>query len=120
MIKRFELADNAKELIDGYEHFRTGTASFINDKVVKWISKELCREISVYIGFSEDISEWNDFDFVIILDDSFCQPYTPFYSYMDGKIRPFSCLNEVIEKYNKFMSSLPFLKEIKNDSNKNT
>lgn len=67
-----------------------------------WIA--LVHDIEVCVALPEDLSEWNDEDYVLVLDDSFGQPYTPFYG---NKAFPF-VLN-VIGLYNKFMDSLNFL-----------
>ena len=112
MIKRFELVDNADKLLESKEHMRKCNASFINTDVTRWISKTLKDDIMLFIGFPDDLIRWNDFDFVIVMDDSFVQPYTPFYAMLNGRIKGFQFLNEVIEKYNECMSSFPFIVEI--------
>ena len=57
--------------------------------------------------------EWNDFDYILVLDEDYGQPYGPFYHFMSGEIKePWDGLKEVIEAYNEFMSSLIFLEEI--------
>ena len=70
------------------------------------------------IGFPEDLSKWNDKDFVLVVDDDLGQPYTPFYNYLEGKARLFEYLQKVIIEYNKFMESRWYLEEIKLDDNK--
>lgn len=71
-------------------------------------------EFTIYIGFKNDISDWNDFDNVLILDDDFGQPYTPFYGENFGKeIKNFPVLEECIRQYNEYMDSIPFLVQIK-------
>lgn len=72
--------------------------------------KPLIDEVEVNIAFPEDLSEWNDFDYVLVMDDSFGQPYTPFYS---DKLFPY-VLN-VIGHYNKFMNGLSFLEKVSKD-----
>lgn len=73
--------------------------------------KAINFEFSINIAFST--SEWNDFDNVLILDEDFCQPYTPFYGKnYDKEIINFPALEYVIEKYNEFMSGLSFLEEV--------
>ena len=65
----------------------------------------LMDEIEVNIAFPEDLSKWDDFDYILVLDDSFGQPYTPFYEAR----HMFTYLLNVIGHYNKFMDSLNFL-----------
>lgn len=92
--------------------------SWIDEKSALYISKffelpEYNFEFSIDICFKEDISDWNDFDNVLVLDDDFGQPYTPFY--MDNykkEISDFPCLEYCIEKYNEFMDSFDFLYEV--------
>lgn len=66
--------------------------------------KVLDGSIEVEIALPKELSEWNDFDYVLVMDDDFAQPYTPFY----GK-ETFPFLLNVIGRYNKFMDSLDFL-----------
>ena len=66
----------------------------------------------VFPDFEEGLAEWDDFSFVLVLDDEFGQPYTPFYGKNYKKdIQNFPCLECVIEAYNKFMDSFDFLCE---------
>lgn len=70
-------------------------------------------EFSINIAFGPDIHNWNDFDNVLVLDEDFCQPYTPFYGDNYGKdITCFSTLEYTILKYNEFMSSLGIFEEV--------
>ena len=74
-----------------------------------------CGDFSIYIGFPDfekGLAEWDDFNYVLVLDDDFGQPYTPFYGENYKKdIQDFPCLEFVIEKYNEFMDSFDFLCE---------
>ena len=69
----------------------------------------------IFIGFPDfekGLAEWDDFSFVLVLDDEFGQPYTPFYGKNYKKdIQNFPCLECVIEKYNEFMDHFDFLCE---------
>ena len=71
-----------------------------------------CGDFSIYIGFpdfEESLAEWDDFNYVLVLDDDFGQP---FYGENYKKdIQDFPCLEFVIEKYNEFMDSFDFLCE---------
>lgn len=69
-------------------------------------------EFSVGVAFKKDVSDWNDYDNVLVIDEDFCQPYAPFYGENFGKdITDFPTLEYCIEKYNEVMDSLPFLEE---------
>jgi len=70
-------------------------------------------DYDIDIAFTENFSDWNDFDNIIVLDEDFCQPYTPFYGENFGKeVTGFICLENLIKEYNRYMDSLPFLEEI--------
>ena len=70
-------------------------------------------EFSISIYFKDDISDWNDFDNVLVLDEDSLQPYTPFYGNNYKKeISNHPCLEYCIEKYNEFMDSFDFLCEV--------
>lgn len=72
-------------------------------------------EISIDIGFPEDLSKWDDDAHVIIIDEDFLQPYTPFHELKtdeeNGKRTEtvFRTLEWTVNTYNEFMRSLPFL-----------
>lgn len=74
-----------------------------------------CGDFIICIGFPDfekGLAEWDDFSFVLVLDDDFGQPYTPFYGKNYKKdIQNFPCLEFVIEKYNEFMDGFDFLCE---------
>ena len=74
-----------------------------------------CGDFIISIGFPDfekGLAEWDDFSFVLVLDDEFGQPYTPFYGKNYKKdVQNFPCLEFVIEKYNEFMDSFDFLCE---------
>ena len=103
------------QLIDA--HAKLG-GIWINKESVFYISKffelpEYDFEFSIDICFKEDISDWNDFDNVLVLDEDFLQPYTPFYGDNYKKeISNHPCLEYCIEKYNEFMDSFDFLCEV--------
>ena len=70
-------------------------------------------EFSINVAFvNGSMDEWNDFDSVLIIDDDFGQPYTPFYGKNWGEeITDFPILEQVIEKYNEFMDKQPYLEK---------
>ena len=90
---------------------------WINKESVFYITKFFCLpeydfEFSISIYFKDDIGDWNDFDNVLVLDDDFGQPYTPFYTNYKKEVSNFPCLEHCIEKYNEFMDSFDFLCEV--------
>ena len=116
-IKRFKLKDNVTRDDLIALGFRNG-GSWIKKDAELFLSrcfeyKETEFEYSISIAFNSDINDWNDFDNVLVLDEDFCQPYTPFYEYNYGKdITDFPTLENIIFKYNEFMSSLGIFEEI--------
>lgn len=72
-------------------------------------------EFSIYLCFPEQekMSEWNDFDYILVLDEDFLQPYTPFYNHFGEEVKDYWCLETFIEKYNEWMDTLTFLREIR-------
>lgn len=104
-------------------------ASFSNVKCIReggsWIHKDAIRfmsiplydkyEITLNIGFPEDLSKWDDFNYILVLDEDFGQPYIPFYAHLDGtwQKKTGSILTQIVQKYNEEMRALPFLEEIK-------
>lgn len=116
-IKRFKLKENiAKEKLISLG-FKSG-GSWIKKDSELFLSKcfyynKTHFEYSISIAFGSDINDWNDFDNVLILDEDFCQPYTPFYGDNYGKdIDGFPTLENVIAKYNEFMSGLGIFEEL--------
>lgn len=116
-IKRFKLKDNiTKDDLIALK-FRNG-GSWIKEDAELFLSRyfkygKYDFEYSIDIAFSSDINDWNDFDNVLVMDEDFGQPYTPFYGDNYGKdINNFPVLEMVINKYNQFMSSLGIFEEI--------
>lgn len=116
-IKRFKLKDN----VTRDDLFSLGFApggSWIKKDAEMFLSKyfyyqDTDFEYSICIAFGPNINDWNDFDNVLVLDEDFCQPYTPFYGDNYGKdIADFPVLEDVISKYNIFMSGLGIFEEI--------
>lgn len=116
-IKRFKLKDNITKNDLRIAGFRQGGAWVIKDaelfKSQEFVVGRYRTELSINIAFSSDIAAWNDFDNVLIIDEDYGQPYTPFYGDNYGKdINNFPVLEMVINKYNQFMSSLGIFEEI--------
>lgn len=68
--------------------------------------------VSINVGFSENLSDWNDEDWVLLLDEDFGQPYTPFYSHYKEEVINFPYLERVIKGYNHFMDSCEWLERV--------
>ena len=109
-IKRFRMKQG---IVLNVSHMNS-KASFINPKATHSVSIPLVADIYLYIGFPDDISKWNDLDYVLVLDDDFGQPYTPFYKRFGEarceRVAPF--LETVIFRYNEEMAKFPYLEEI--------
>ena len=86
-------------------------ATYIYKDVIYTRNIPLYDDIELYIGFPEDLSRWNDFDYVLVMDDQFGQPYTPFHNYLNGKCKEFPYLQKVIKEYNRVMDSFDFLQK---------
>jgi len=113
-IKRFKLKDGTTfDTIQQECKFIRDGGSWINPDSLHYISRDVTpqnsrgAEISLEIGFPKDLSKWDDYDFVLVLDEDFCQPYTPFYGN-----EPFPFLSGVISMYNEVMERFSFLEEI--------
>ena len=94
-----------------------GHCTYIHPQGMFSTHKELADTITVNICWPDDLSTWDSFDHVIVLDEDFCQPYTPFYDleekaekYPNRPMNHFAM--NVAGNYNKFMDSLPFLERI--------
>lgn len=110
-INRYRLKNDFK----AWEHcpipIRTG-GSYICPGSVYYMGQELTGDIWLYICFPAKNEDWNDFDYVEVLDDAFCQPYIPFYNYLVNGGECFEFLKVVIMAYNAAMDSLDFLERI--------
>ena len=107
-IKRFKLKENADvSSVPLREHM-----TYVHKDAVRGFFKTLKGSVSLNVAFPQDLPEWNDFDFVLVFDEDFCQPYTPFYNFLNGDTKPFPFLAEVVKAYNEVMESLPYLEEI--------
>nr|DAN92058.1 MAG TPA: hypothetical protein [Caudoviricetes sp.] len=93
-------------------HFREG-GSWINHDAAWYVTKSIDHALSVSICFKNDISDWNDFDNVLVLDEEFGQPYMQFYGKQYKKeVNNFPCIERCVEQYNEFMDSFDFLCEV--------
>jgi len=127
-INRYKLKDlnTAESEIMKY-NIRTG-GGYISQDTTVFLFAPLYKNVTLNVGFPKDLSVWNDFDHVIVLDEDFGQPYTPFYKYLDNaestpvryepkmpftitlNVSPF--LQRVIRAYNETMDKYSFLEKI--------
>ena len=127
-IKRFKLKENTtKEDLLKYGFHEGGTwvhkqATLVLSKTVtvklevkrRNKSRTLNYDFEIDIVFTDDIQKWNDVDNVMILDSDYCQPYYPFYDFMNGELSSIpNVLPLLVDEYNKYMSGFDFLEEIK-------
>lgn len=95
--------------------------------------KEGCIPQKVDASISVDgdislVSEWgerapsketwydDDFDFryFLVLDESFCQPYMPFYRWWSGDSEPGTEYQmEIVRRYNEFLDGVDWLERIR-------
>lgn len=113
-IARFKTRPNVS--LNHIKCIREG-GSWIHKNAIRFMSIPLHDkyEITLNIGFPEDLSKWDDFNYILVLDEEFGQPYIPFYAYLEGawQKRESPVLNKIIKNYNEEMRALPFLEEIK-------
>jgi hypothetical protein len=97
--------------------FRPGGA-WIHAEAFMFAERCLAHELSVSICFFPELGVWDDFHNILVLDEEFGQPYTPFYSENYKKdIKNFPVLEYCIRQYNDFLGSFDFLEEIKEEDN---
>lgn len=111
-MKRFKLKDGISNAdISKLDGIRDG-GTWVQKDCVSHLHFPLGSSISLDVGFPEDLSKWDDFDYAIVLDDDFCQPYTPFYKHFEDPENPaFPFLCEVFKAYIEAMESIPVLEE---------
>lgn len=114
MIKHYKLKDG----IDAEFLLKNGCkegGSYVQEDAKYVIFRPLHGSITVDIAFPEDLSKWNDDDYILVIDEDFGQPYGPFYKfYAQKRIEGYSpFLTKVMKKYNEVMDSLPFFEERK-------
>lgn len=105
-IKHYKLRDGiAKEDLEA-AGFHSGSWQRKDDH--EWMSmwRPLYDEIEIDIDVDLTTREWDDFENVLVMDDDFGQPYTPFYNYLNGKTNLFQILEHVVDAYNNFMDTL--------------
>lgn len=66
----------------------------------------LYDSIELHITIKTNPIKFDDFEDTLVLDDDFCQPYTPFYGDNYKKdVKDFPFLEKVIDRYNQVMNS---------------
>ena len=104
-IKRYELSDNISiEQLKKAGFRNGGWISEIKEPKIQY-TRLLIDEIELHIEVSlidEEVSSFDDFHNIWIIDNDFCQPYSPFYD----STADFPYLNRVISRYNKEMDKL--------------
>ena len=105
-------ASYVRECSDAYldkSIYKTMRVTMHDDDASSTWTEKREYEISIIIAFdSSDLESWNDFDNVLVLDEDFCQPYTPFYGDNYKKeVSDFPFLEWVISEYNALFDSLP-------------
>lgn len=118
-VKRYKLKDSVTiEEINTFGVKKGG--SWISETATGYIVKFIHRkdrdlnvylDFAIYICFSNNLSDWNDFDNVLLIDEDFGQPFHSFYVHYNEEVDNFPVLEKVIAFYNEFMDSLPFLEE---------
>lgn len=112
-IKRYKLKnDITKDELLSYG-FKLG-GSWINKDADIFISKNFYFkksdfEFSINIALDSNTLDFDDFDNVLVIDEDFGQPYTPFYDYFDENVSDFKVLEYVINCYNTTMDGYKFL-----------
>lgn len=118
-IKRYELAmENKDELVKKLEKLGFKNGSWLKEYKDKDVmSRYFCLvdNIELHITFNIGDMTFDDYDDVLVLDDSFCQPYTPFYT--ENDLKTFSFLEKVIKAYNRNMDTLVDAGILKNKKN---
>ena len=111
-IKRFKLKDGVT-----IEALRNGGCTdggtHVNENAI--IGDHLwgaVDSIDFDVAFPADLTLWNDFDYVLVLDDDFGQPFTPFYEYLNDCCQLYPFLEKVVNAYNTWMKSRWYLQEI--------
>ena len=97
-IKRFRLRDGFEPPLRVYWSLGHGV-SLLQD----WTHKDEC----------DPESEIWDLDWFMVLDEDFCQPYTPFYDHLNDDIDEVGseCMCDIVKEYNRCMGLFPWLVE---------
>lgn len=110
-------ASYVREGTDAYlskSFYKTMRVTMHDDDASSTWTEKREYEISIIIAFdSSDLESWNDFDNVLVLDEDFCQSYTPFYGDNYKKdVSGFPFLEWVIGEYNALFDALPVFDKV--------
>lgn len=117
-VKRYELNTSAtisqlKSLgfKEGYWEESTKECYVKENWLSKFYSLDAKNDIEMYLSINlKDLANWNDFDNIMVIDDTFGQPYGPFYTYRDGRkilfVNQFPVLERIYTRYEKIMDEL--------------
>lgn len=119
-IARFRLKPNitAQDLLDAggkMSDFAISDETRSEDLKICFSSRFKEKDwLSINLHFvASDVQSWSDYHNVIVLDENFCQPYTPFYGWLEKPNHNYSAVaGEVISLYNNYLRSLSFLEEV--------
>ena len=90
----------------------------VEDKSVECVSKSigLGDSIELNLVIKTNPMEFDDYEDVLVLDDDFCQPYTPFYGdNYKRDIKDWNFLEKVIRRYNEEMDKSDIFEIIKEE-----
>lgn len=103
-VNRYRVKPEHKDYIEEYhKNFKEVYLTSSISLLVNW-TKTL-KEINI------DDPDW-DLKFFIVLDEDFCQPYMPFYEYINNTVNLFPYLQTVIKRYNDVMDSVEWIERI--------
>lgn len=88
-------------------HFKVGSWRHAKSADA-WYSKSwpLHGEIDLTVSINMTTKRWDEFEDTDVIDDDFCQPYSPFYDCVYNGVRKFDFASRVIEAYCKRMDAL--------------
>ncbi len=93
--------------------FKKGGGSWIYQDAKYVMFIYLDYNISIDMAFPENLEKWDDFNYILVMDEFFGQPYTPFYDQMKNQDEiPFPVLQKIIDQYNEALNKCTFLERI--------
>ena len=108
-----EIKRRTRKKIQPYATFGPG-AEWINREDKYLISCEIGDDITLNIGFQNDLDEWDDYDDVFVMDELLGHPHHLFYVKIDSDnadVLPMHIRN-LVNAYNKTMDSFEFLERM--------
>ena len=113
MVKRFKIKDGVT-----FDHLRVDPellqgGSYIHPDVILVDEKlNIIDGVDLEVGFPQDLTQWNDQYYVLVLDFDAMQPFEPFYTYVEAESTSSKVLEKLEIEYNNWMSSRWYLEEI--------